>query len=149
MNTILAYTIFGLLMLVIISVTISAYNRLVMLKFNIGKAFANIDVLLKQRADEIPNLIKVVKESMKYEESTLTKLTQLRTNFLKTTQEDKKIALSSFLHQMSKILDLFTFLNNKSLIISVILSRGLLVIIDHFIILIDYFFTAQNSFVTP
>ena len=39
--------------------------------------------------------------------------------------------------------------NNKSLIISVILSRGLLVIIDHFIILIDYFFTAQNSFVTP
>ena len=62
---------------------------------------------------------------------------------------DKKIALSSFLHQMSKILDLFTFLNNKSLIISVILSRGLLVIIDHFIILIDYFFTAQNSFVTP
>lgn len=28
---------------------------------NVDKTFSNIDVLLKQRADEIPNLVKVVK----------------------------------------------------------------------------------------
>lgn len=95
MPTILSYVLIAVLVIIVVSSIISMYNKLVMLKFNVEKAFANIDVILKQRADEIPNLIKVLKESMRYEESVLEKLTQLRTSFLNTKSNDEKITLSN------------------------------------------------------
>ena len=95
MNPLISYVIIAVLIAGIISVVISLYNRLVMLKFNVEKAYANIDVLLKQRADEIPNLINVVKESTHYEESVLTQLTNLRTQFLNSTSSNDKIKLSN------------------------------------------------------
>jgi len=102
MNPLISYTIIGVLIVGVIGTIISIYNRLVMLKFNVEKAFANIDVLLKQRADEIPNLILVVKESMQYEESVLTKLTSLRTQFLNSTKSDEKITLSNEISNVVK-----------------------------------------------
>lgn len=102
MNPLISYTIIAVLIIGIIGITISIYNRLVMLKFNVEKAFANIDVLLQQRAEEIPNLIKVVKESMQYEESVLTKLTSLRTQFLNSTQSDEKINVSNEISNVVK-----------------------------------------------
>ena len=99
MNPIIALVIIVLLIVGLISVIVSAYNKLVMLKFNTDKAFANIDVLLKQRADEIPNLIKVVKEYQGYEAGTLEKLTDLRTRFLNATSTNDKVELSN---QMDK-----------------------------------------------
>jgi len=95
MNPILSLVIIILVIVGVISVIISSYNKLVMLKFNVGKAFANIDVLLKQRADEVPNLIKVVKEYSSYETGVLEKLTELRTRFLNTTDPNKKVELSN------------------------------------------------------
>jgi len=99
MNPIIALVIIVLLVVGLISVIISSYNKLVMLRFNTDKAFANIDVLLKQRADEIPNLIKVVKEYQGYEATTLEKLTELRTRFLNATNVNDKVELSN---QMDK-----------------------------------------------
>lgn len=104
MNPLISYTIMGVLILGIAGTIISIYNRLVMLKFNVEKAFANIDVLLKQRADEIPNLINVVKESKHYEESVLTKLTSLRTQFLNSTKSDDKIKTSNEISSVVKSL---------------------------------------------
>ncbi|WP_158977871.1 LemA family protein [Cellulophaga sp. L1A9] len=95
MSPLISYSIIALLIVGIISVIISAYNKLIMLKNNVDKAFFNIDVLLKQRADEIPNLIKVVKESMHYEEATLTKLTELRTSYFSSNKQEEKIGLSN------------------------------------------------------
>ncbi len=95
MSTILSYALIAILVIIIISSIVSMYNKLVMLKFNVEKAFANIDIILKQRADEIPEVIKVLKESMRYEESVLEKLTQLRTSFLATKSNDEKITLSN------------------------------------------------------
>ncbi len=40
------------------------YNGLVRLRNEIGRAWANIDVLLKQRHDEVPNLVACVKGYM-------------------------------------------------------------------------------------
>lgn len=57
---------------------VSVYNGLIRLSRNIGKAWANIDVLLKQRHDEIPKLIKVCEGYMKYERGTLEKITAAR-----------------------------------------------------------------------
>ncbi|MFV0566747.1 MAG: LemA family protein [Flavobacteriaceae bacterium] len=102
MTTLIALAIIGLLVLGLVTTSINAYNRLVMLKFNVDKAFANIDVLLKQRADEIPNLIAVVKENMKYEEGVLNKLTQLRTNFLNTSSANEKIEISNEIEKTVK-----------------------------------------------
>lgn len=102
MNPILTIGIIILIIVGLFSVIISTYNKIVMLKFNVEKAFANIDVLLKQRADEIPNLIKVVKEYMNYEENVLEKLTQLRTKFLNATDTNEKIELSNEMDKSMK-----------------------------------------------
>ncbi|MDP9955963.1 LemA protein [Epilithonimonas hungarica] len=102
MIQIFAYVILGLVVLGLLNVIVSTYNRLVMLKNNVEKSFVNIDVLLKQRADEIPNLIKVVKESMRFEESMLTKLTELRTNFLNANSAEKKVELSNQMQEQLK-----------------------------------------------
>jgi LemA protein len=47
------------------------YNGLVRLQNEIKRAWANIDVLLKQRHDEIPNLVACVKGYMDHERQTL------------------------------------------------------------------------------
>jgi LemA protein len=47
------------------------YNRLVNLKHNTSMAWANIDVLLKQRHDELPKLVETCKQYMRYERDTL------------------------------------------------------------------------------
>ncbi len=99
---ILGYVIIGLVVLGLTNTLVSIYNRLIMLNYNIDKSFVNIDVLLKQRADEIPNLIKVVKESIKYESEVLTKLTELRTDFLKATSVEEKVVLSGEMQNQLK-----------------------------------------------
>ncbi|BAZ93296.1 hypothetical protein TspCOW1_17790 [Thiohalobacter sp. COW1] len=54
------------------------YNHLVALKHNVAKAWSNIDVLLKQRHDELPKLVEVCKQYMGYEQETLEKVMQAR-----------------------------------------------------------------------
>ena len=54
------------------------YNELVRLRNDNDRAWANIDVLLKQRRDEIPNLVETVKGYMQHERQTLEAVTQAR-----------------------------------------------------------------------
>jgi LemA protein len=49
---------------------ITIYNSLVRLRNDIDKAWSNIDVLLKQRHDELPKLIETCKGYMQYEQKT-------------------------------------------------------------------------------
>lgn len=58
---------------------VAVYNGLIVLSRNTAKAWSNIDVLLKQRYDEIPKLIKVCEGYMKYEQQMLERLTAART----------------------------------------------------------------------
>jgi len=62
---------------------ITIYNSLVRLKNDIDKAWANIDVLLKQRHDELPKLIETCKGYMQYEQKTFQLITEARTAFMK------------------------------------------------------------------
>ncbi|WP_127959663.1 LemA family protein [Serratia microhaemolytica] len=78
-----------------VSYFIRVYNQMVMMRNNVDKSFANIDVLLKQRADEIPNLIKVVKQLTSYESSLLEELTAQRTRYLTASNIDEKVGLSN------------------------------------------------------
>lgn len=57
---------------------IMLYNALVRLKHNVTRAWANIDVLLKQRHDELPKLVETCKQYMQFEQDTLTKVMEAR-----------------------------------------------------------------------
>lgn len=93
-----------LLILITLSYFIGIYNKLVMLKNNIEKAFMNIDVILMQRAEEVPELVKVASKFMEHEKSMLMKLTQLRTDFLNAKTIDEKIENSAELSKVTKSL---------------------------------------------
>lgn len=47
------------------------YNALVRLKHGVGKAWSNIDVLLRQRHDELPKLVETCRQYMQHERTTL------------------------------------------------------------------------------
>lgn len=102
-SSIIGLIIAIIVVLFLISSCINLYNKLIMLNRNIDKSFANIDVLLKQRADEIPNLVTVVKQTMNYEQDTLTKLTNLRTKYLDSaSSNDEKIKISNEMSALFK-----------------------------------------------
>jgi LemA protein len=61
---------------------IGIYNQLVQIKVNVDKSWSNIEVLEKQRFDEIPKLVKVCEGYMQYERETLQKVIEARSRFL-------------------------------------------------------------------
>ena len=69
---------------------ITIYNSLVRLRNDIDKAWANIDVLLKQRHDELPKLIETCKGYMQYEQKTFQLITEARTAFMKANTVGEK-----------------------------------------------------------
>ncbi len=76
---------------------ISIYNSLIRLKHNIDKAYSNIDVLLKQRHDELKKLVDVVKGYMNFEEKLLTKITEARSYFYKAKTPEEKANADSLM----------------------------------------------------
>jgi LemA protein len=59
---------------------VATYNVLVRLKHNVSKAWSNIDVLLKQRHDELPKLVETCKQYMQYEQDVLERVVKARTS---------------------------------------------------------------------
>jgi len=57
---------------------LSIYNSLVALKNSLSRAWANIDVLLKQRHDELPKLVKTCEAYMQHERAVFDKLSEAR-----------------------------------------------------------------------
>jgi len=74
---IVMFVIVGLIVVVLIY-GVMIYNNLVRLKHDVTKAWSNIDVLLKQRHDELPKLVATCKEYMKYEQETLERVMKAR-----------------------------------------------------------------------
>jgi LemA protein len=89
MNTIVSlaflFAIFGL-----IAYVVMIFNGLIALKNDIAKAWANIDILLKQRHDELSKLLDVCKGYMDYERDTLQKITQARSMYQQAVSVDQK-----------------------------------------------------------
>lgn len=69
----------------LIAYLLTIYNSLVRLKNDIDKAWANIDVLLKQRHDELPKLIETCKGYMQYEQKTFQMVVEARNAYSKST----------------------------------------------------------------
>ncbi|MFI5261504.1 MAG: LemA family protein [Candidatus Limnocylindrales bacterium] len=69
------------LVLGIAFIVLSTYNDIVNLAQRIDKAWANIDVALKQRFDELPNLVIAVRGLMGFEQSVLEEVTRARAGY--------------------------------------------------------------------
>lgn len=81
---------FGLIA-VVLFYGITLYNHLVNVKHAIAKAWANIDVLLKQRHDELPKLVEVCKQYKEFEQSTLQKVIEARSQ-VQSAREHQDVA---------------------------------------------------------
>ncbi|MEH6466156.1 MAG: LemA family protein [Porticoccus sp.] len=75
--TVSSFILLGLLIL-LAGYAITLYNNLVALKHRVVQAWSNIDVLLKQRHDELPKLVETCKQYMQYEQGTLEKVINAR-----------------------------------------------------------------------
>lgn len=60
---------------------LNLYNGLVSLRNQIERAWSNIDVILRQRFDEIPQLIQVIEQYAGYEAGILKDITHARTHY--------------------------------------------------------------------
>lgn len=74
-----------------VSYLVMIYNGLVALKNDIDKAWANIDVMLKQRHDELSKLLDVCKGYRNFEADTLQKVTQARSMYQQAVTVDQKV----------------------------------------------------------
>ena len=99
---IILITILALILIILFVTIIIIYNNLIRLRNNIDKSWANIDVLLKQRSNEIPNLINTVKGYMKHEQQTLESLTKARSMILETEKLSRKAAVDNLITDLLK-----------------------------------------------
>jgi LemA protein len=67
---------------VVIGYAVGIYNQLIGVRVNVDRSWSNIEVLEKQRYDEIPKLVKVCEGYMQYERDTLQKVIAARTRYL-------------------------------------------------------------------
>ena len=74
--------IISLVIIGLVSWFFTIYNGLIHVKENIKKSWANIDVLLMQRSDEIPKLIKVLKSFAKHEKKMFDNVMVARKSYL-------------------------------------------------------------------
>ena len=90
---------------ILIIVTISIYNRMTKAKNQIENSISSLDALYIKRSDLIPNLVSTVKQYMKYEESTLEKITKLRSSTSETNPEVEKIGNQALKNLMIQVED--------------------------------------------
>jgi len=74
----------GLLVAIVIFVAVVDYNAVIALRQRIDKAWANIDVVLEQRHDQLPALVSAVRGLMAFEQDVLTAVAQARAAYSRT-----------------------------------------------------------------
>ena len=74
---------------------VTMYNNFVRLKNNVAQAWSNIDVLLKQRHDELPKLVDACKQYMQHERGVLENVTRARASVHSAREAGDVTALGS------------------------------------------------------
>ncbi len=89
----IALSIIVFLLVLILIWGIIVYNGLVRLKHNVSQAWSNIDVLLRQRHDELPKLVETARRYMHYERDTLERVMEARASVNQAQQNGDVAAL--------------------------------------------------------
>lgn len=71
------------------------YNSLVDVKHTVSQAWSNIDILLKQRHDELPKLVETCKRYMQFEQETLNRVMEARSGIAKARETGNLPALGA------------------------------------------------------
>lgn len=95
MGMLIGIGVLGFLALALGGWAVGVYNGLVALKNQLEQAWANIDVLLKQRRDELTKLIDTVKGVKEFEQETLFKVTEARTRAMNAGSGSSAAAAAS------------------------------------------------------
>jgi LemA protein len=93
----------GLLLVAIVALIVyiaGIYNELVSLRENTKVSWANIDVLLKQRHDELPKLIETCKRYMQFEQDTLERVMRARASVNQASQSGDVAAVGAAEQQL-------------------------------------------------
>lgn len=94
MDPLIFWVVLAAIALVGIIYVIVIYNNLVRLKHNVSKAWSNIDVLLRQRHDELPKLVETCRRYMQHERETLERVISARTAVGQAREKKDMAALS-------------------------------------------------------
>ncbi|MFO7812308.1 MAG: LemA family protein [Pelovirga sp.] len=97
----------GVLLLLLVAVivyTIIIYNGFIALKNTISQDWSNIDVLLKQRYDELPKLIKVCEGYIQHEQRTLEAVVKARSMVSSARTDEQQLQAQNMLSDTLKSL---------------------------------------------
>ena len=91
-----AAALFALVLVAIVAgfIVLTSYNAVVALQQRIDKAWSNIDVALKQRHDQLPNLVNAVRGVMAFEQDVLTEVARARSAYSPTAPIPDQAAVS-------------------------------------------------------
>ena len=98
--------IIGLIIILIpLFYIISVFNRLTKLLNKVKESWSSVDILLKQRADLIPNVVSAIKGYSKHEKNTLTSITKARSEVINAESKKDSIDANERLgNEVSKIM---------------------------------------------
>jgi len=85
---------FGLALVLVLAVGLVTYNSVVALQKRVDKAWANIEVALRQRHDELPNLVEAVRGIMSFERAVLEEVTRRRAAYAPADPVTRQAATS-------------------------------------------------------
>lgn len=91
-SQLIAIGILGLAVMALLLYAVTVYNSLVAVRREMDRAWANIDVLLQQRFDELPKLVEVCKAYMRHEQGTLDRVLAARGAFAGASGTDARVA---------------------------------------------------------
>ena len=96
----MGFVVFLAVLAIVVVYAIGIYNGLVKLREAVKQAWANIDVLLVQRHDELPKLVETCKRYMAYEQDTLERVMQARSAVFKAQGRGDVAALGAAEQQL-------------------------------------------------
>lgn len=88
-----------LLVVAAVAYAVALFNALIQVKHQVDQAWSNIDVLLKQRHDELPKLVDAARAYMGYEQGVLVNVTALRARAAVTGQGAERLDTEAALTQ--------------------------------------------------
>lgn len=95
MDLVLLLYIFLAAVVTLLVIGVMIYNSLVDVKHTVSQAWSNIDILLKQRHDELPKLVETCKRYMQFEQETLNRVMEARSGIAKARETGNLPALGA------------------------------------------------------